>query len=84
LHGIIAVSIFNPEPYAMKKLVAAGCCFFFLQSFTKVSTDNDTTEQKTAGQKVLIKAIAVIVNTEANKKLPAKRIFIACSEPPLK
>jgi hypothetical protein len=67
----------------MKKLVAAGCCFFFLQSFSRVSVENDVPGQKSAGQKVLIKAIAVIVNTEANKKLPAKRIFIACSEPPL-
>jgi len=68
----------------MKKLVAAGCCVFFLQSFTRVSTDDDVSEQNAAGRKVLIKAIAVIVNTEANKKLPAKRIFIACSEPPLR
>lgn len=66
----------------MKKLVAAGCCIFFLQSFSKVSPANDVAEKST-GRKVLIKALAVIVNTEANKKLPAKRIFIACSEPPL-
>lgn len=68
----------------MKKLVAAGCCFLFLQNFTKVSGSNDdVTEQKNTGQKVLIKAIAVIVNTEANKKLPPRRIFIASAEPPL-
>ena len=74
--------IFDLNPHAMKKLVAAGCCIFLLQSFSKVSPSNDVTE-KSAGRKVLIKAIAVIVNTEAVKKLPAKRIFIACSEPPL-
>jgi hypothetical protein len=66
----------------MKKLVAAGCCILFLNSFAKVSTGNDT-EQKTSGQKVLVKALAVIINTEANKKLPPKRIFIASAEPPL-
>jgi hypothetical protein len=68
---------------AMKKLVAAGCCIFFLQTFSKASIGNDVTEEKTAGRKVLIKAIAVIVNTEGNKKLPPKRVFIAASEPPL-
>jgi hypothetical protein len=31
----------------------------------------------------LVKAISVIVNTEANKKLPPKRIFIASAEPPV-
>lgn len=45
--------------------------------------ENDRTEEKTAGRKVLIKAIAIIVNTEANKKLPPKPIFVASSEPPM-
>lgn len=67
----------------MKKLVAAGCCIFFLQSFSKVSADNYGADEKSAGNKVLIKAIAVIINTEANKKLPPKRVFVAASEPPL-
>ena len=67
----------------MKKLVAAWCCVLFLQSFSKVSTEDDQTEQKTTGQKVLIKAILAIVNTEGNKKLPPRRVFIASSEPPL-
>ena len=67
----------------MKKLVAAGCCIFFLQTLPKVSIGDDVMEEKTAGRKVLIKAIAVIVNTEANKKLPSNRIFIAAAEPPL-
>jgi hypothetical protein len=76
--------ILKPNPKAMKKLVAAGCCIFFLQTFCKVSVACETAEEdRSAGRKVLIKALAVIVNTEANRKLPAKRIFTACSEPPL-
>lgn len=68
----------------MKKLVAASCCIFFLQTFSKVSAFCEAAEEeRSTGRKVLIKAIAVIVNTEAAKKLPAKRIFIACAEPPL-
>lgn len=66
----------------MKKLVAAGCCVLFLNNFSKVSTDS-ITEEKTNGQRTLVKALAAIINNEANKKLPAKRIFIAASEPPL-
>ena len=65
----------------MKKLVAAGCCILFLQNFSRVSTDG-IAEEKSNGQKILVKAIAVIVNTESNKKLPSKRIFVASSEPP--
>ena len=67
----------------MKKLVAAYCCVLFLQSFAKVSTGNELSEKKATGKKVLIKALAVIVNTEANKKLPQRRIFIASAESPL-
>jgi len=67
----------------MKKLVAAGCCVFFLQNFSEVSSDDLLAEEKSSGNKVLIKAISVIVNTEANKKLPPKRVFVAASEPPL-
>jgi hypothetical protein len=66
----------------MKKLVAAYCCILFLQTFSNVSTENDSSE-KTSGKKVLVKAIAIMVNTEANKKLPARRIFVAPSELPL-
>ena len=44
---------------------------------------NELAEEKSSGNKVLIKAIAVIVNTEANKKLPPKRVCVAASEPPL-
>ena len=66
----------------MKKLVAAACCILLLNNFSKSSSIHSS-DQKSNGQKVLIKAIAVIVNTESNKKLPAKRIFIAAAEPPL-
>jgi len=66
----------------MKKLVAAYCCILFLQTFSKVSPVIDSSE-KTTGKKVLVKAIAIIVNTEANKKLPVRKIFIASSELPL-
>jgi hypothetical protein len=64
----------------MKKLVAAGCCIFLLHNFSKASSlANDL---KSNGHRTLIKAIAVIVNTESNKKLPAKKTFVASSEPP--
>jgi hypothetical protein len=61
----------------MKKLFAGYSCILFLQSFSHASVNQVTNPDKAAGQKVLIKAIAIIVNTEANKKGPAKvvRVF---------
>jgi hypothetical protein len=67
----------------MKKLVAAYCCFLFIQSFSKITAGNELAEQKATGQKTLIKAIAVMMNTEANKKFPPRRIYIASAESPL-
>jgi hypothetical protein len=62
----------------MKKLLSIGCCILYAHSFSKVpiesssSTANDT--------KVLIKAIAVIMNPEGNKKTPVRTINIFSSE----
>ena len=71
------------QTFSMKKLVAAYCCFLFIQSFSKITAGNEIAEQKAAGQKTLIKAIAVMVNSEANKKFPPRRIYIASAEPPV-
>jgi len=67
----------------MKKLVAAYCCFLFIQSFSKITAGNEMAEQKASGQKTLVKAIAVMINTQANKKFPPRRIYVASAEPPL-
>jgi hypothetical protein len=66
----------------MKKLLAAGCCVLFIHNFSQVSVGNELLEQKAAGQKVLIKAITAIVNTEGNKKAPQKRVCITSAEGP--
>jgi hypothetical protein len=60
----------------MKKLFASYSCILFLQTFSHASVSQLTNPEKAAGQKLLIKAIAVIVNTEANKKAPAKVIRV--------
>ena len=65
----------------MKKSLAVYCCFLFLQSFAQAPGAGP--EEKAAGKKVLIKAIAQFVNAESNKKAPAKRIFIPSSECPI-
>ena len=66
----------------MKKLLAGICSILFLNSFSQVSTDQAEGAEKAAGQKVLIKAISVIVNTEANKKAPVKTVTIFSSDCP--
>ena len=55
----------------MKKLLATGCCIIALQSFSQVAP---ITRSSVAaeGKRVLIRAIAVMVNTEANRKMPQK------------
>lgn len=57
----------------MKKLLAAGCCVIALQSFSQV---NPSTGGTSDGKRVLMKAIAGIVNNEANRKMPPRQINI--------
>jgi len=66
----------------MKKIVASGCCIFFLQSFPHFANANDPVDLKASGKRTLIKAIAAIVNTEAKRKLPQKRIHLPNLESP--
>jgi hypothetical protein len=65
----------------MKKLVAAICCILALQSFSQVKPEAGTSV-KAEGRRVLIKALAVIVNTEGNRKMPSKRVNLPNSERP--
>ena len=64
----------------MKKLVAAFCFVYFGHSLPKVSPASG---QGSCEQRVLVKAIADIVNTESAKKMPPKPTFVASSESPL-
>jgi len=66
----------------MKKLFAAFCCILFLRSFCRTSVNQVADPEKIAGQKVLVKAIAVFVNAEGNKKAPAKTIHVFSSDCP--
>ena len=65
----------------MKKLLAAGCTILALQSFSQIAPLNEATELQN-GRRVLIKAIAVIVNSENNRKVPPKRIYLPNLESP--
>jgi hypothetical protein len=65
----------------MKKLLAAGCTILTLQSFSQITPINESADMQN-GKKVLIKAIAVIVNSEHNRKLPPKRIHLPNLESP--
>ena len=65
----------------MKKLLAAGCCVFALQSVSQVNHGMEAIDQQ-KGKRILIKAIAVMVNSEANRKAPPKRIHVPNLESP--
>lgn len=66
----------------MKKLLSGFCCILYLHSFSQAPLDAGPTSPKTAGQKVLVRAIAVIVNPEGNKKAPDKTIQVSPKECP--
>lgn len=66
----------------MKKLLAIVCCVLYMHSFSQPSTDLGTRSQKASGEKVLIKALAVIVNPDGNKKTPVKTVQITATECP--
>ena len=55
-----------------------------MHSFAQAPKEAGFTQPKTSAEKVLIKAVAAIINPEGNKKVPAKRINLAPSEAPLK
>jgi len=65
----------------MKKLLAAGCCILAFQSLSRVTSANEALDHQN-GRKVLIKALAVIANSESARKAPPKRIHIPNVESP--
>lgn|GEM_PF-1190199 len=72
----------SPDPNLMKKLLSFICCIVYFNSFSQTALDTGKNPQKALGEKVLIKAIAVIVNPEGNKKAPVKQIYLSSKECP--
>ena len=62
----------------MKKLLSVVCCVLYAHSFSKVPIESSS--PKTSDAKTLIKAIAVMMNPEGNKKAPIKTTIIFKSE----
>jgi hypothetical protein len=51
-----------------------------MHSLTSASPGIRTTPQQASGEKVLVKALASIVNREGKKKAPLKKIYLSLSE----
>jgi hypothetical protein len=66
----------------MKKLLSVFCCVLYLQNLSQSPLDARTNSLKTSGKKGLIKALAIIINSQGNKKQPAKKINLSPSEWP--
>jgi len=64
----------------MKKLLSVFCSVLCIHSISQSPIEVSTGSPKTSGEKVLMKAIAVIVNPEANKKTPVKTATISSTE----
>jgi hypothetical protein len=73
---------FSVSYHPMKRILAAGCFILALNSLSHVKTGVDISSP-TDGRKVLIRAIAVIVNSEANRKIPAAKLYIPKIESPV-
>lgn len=65
----------------MKKLIASACCIIAFQNSSQVALGGDALEHL-SGRRLLVKAIAVIVNSEAARKVPPKRIHLPNLESP--
>ena len=61
----------------MKKLLSVFCSVLCLHSISQSPLDISSNSQKASGEKVLMKAIAGIVNPNGNKKAPAKTTNIS-------
>ena len=70
------------DPHLMKKLLSVFCCVLYMHSIAKTPSEVRVTSPKTSGEKVLIKALASIVNREGNKKTRFKRVNLCSSESP--
>ena len=64
----------------MKRLLALFCCVLFMHSFSQASIVEGVNSPKASGEKVLIKALAVIVNPQSKSKTPEKKISLPCSK----
>lgn len=69
------------KPRPMKKLIAFACCIFALQNISQVAIGGEAVENL-SDRRLLVKAIAVIVNSEAARKVPPKRIHVPNLESP--
>jgi len=70
------------ESTTMKKLLSAYCSVLCFQSISQPPIETGSNSQKASGEKVLMKAIAVFVNPESNKKAPVKTVTIFSVESP--
>jgi hypothetical protein len=66
----------------MKKLLSVFCSALCIHSISQSPIDVGNNAQKASGEKVLMKAIAVFVNPDSNKKSPSKTVNIFSIECP--
>jgi len=66
----------------MKKLLSAFCCVLYLHTMSQTPVDVRLSTPRTSGEKVLVKALTIIVNREGNKKTPYRKINLSSSECP--
>ena len=64
----------------MKKMLSIICSILCIHSISQSPSDISTNSSKASGEKILMKAIAGIVNPNGNKKIPVKTIQLSSIE----
>jgi hypothetical protein len=80
LQNAFLIFILAANPNLMKKLLSVFCSVLCIHSIMQTPVDISSGSSKTSGEKNLMRALAVIVNPEANKKSPAKTVTICSTE----
>jgi hypothetical protein len=74
------VFILATNPILMKKLLSVFCSVLCIHCVMQTPVEAGSNSAKSSGEKGLMRALAVIVNPEANKKAPAKTVTITSTE----
>ena len=74
------IFILAANPNLMKKLLSVLCSVLCIHCIMQTPAEAGSNSSKASGEKGLMRALAVIVNPEANKKSPAKTVTISSTE----
>jgi hypothetical protein len=80
-HCKLGIPLLSYHPiHTMKKILSVFCCVLYMHSISNATPDMKAIPKRISGEKVLVKALAAIVNREGKKKTPLRRVNLSLSE----